>query len=135
MFLTNFAIVLKFMTVKCKSNSTESTNQALTKSATRGTAMVVTVSVTFILLTAPTAVYETLFVIRVVDNPMYVVFMNFAQYLNHSINGLLYCIVGSRFRTEFLKLCCRKEKPDATYFSHSVNNPGAGLVTISANRI
>ena len=48
MFMTNFAIVFKFMTAKCKStNETESTNQALAKSATRGTAMVVTVSITF----------------------------------------------------------------------------------------
>ena len=38
MFLTNFAIVFKFMRAKCKSNSTESTNQALSKSSTRGTA-------------------------------------------------------------------------------------------------
>ena len=36
MLLTNFAIVFKFMGAKCKSNSTESTNQALAKSATRG---------------------------------------------------------------------------------------------------
>ena len=40
MFITNFAIVLIFIKAKCKSNSTESTNQALVKSATRGTAMV-----------------------------------------------------------------------------------------------
>ena len=58
MFITNFAIVFKFIGAKCKSspsNSTESTNQALVKSASMGTAMVVTVSVTFLLLTAPTA--------------------------------------------------------------------------------
>ena len=29
MFITNFAIVLKFIRAKCQSNSTESTNQAL----------------------------------------------------------------------------------------------------------
>ena len=51
MFITNFGIVIKFMTAKCKkSNSTESTNQALVKAATRGTAMVVTVFATFLLL-------------------------------------------------------------------------------------
>ena len=55
MFMTKFAIVFKFMAAKCKSNSTESTNQALAKSATRGTAMVITVSITFVILTAPTA--------------------------------------------------------------------------------
>ena len=92
MFITYFAIVLKFMTAKCKSNSTESTNQALTKSATRGTAMVVTVSVTFLILTTPTAVYSAL--PHVIQIPiLYFVFMNLTQYLNHSINGIfvLYC--------------------------------------------
>ena len=97
MFVTNFAIVLKFMSGKCKSNSTESTSQALSKSATRGAVMVVTVSVTFLILTAPNAVYMALmFVIQESDKPMYVVFMNVTQYLNHSINGVLYIIVGSQ---------------------------------------
>ena len=39
MFITNFAIVFKFITAKCKSkesNFTESTNQALVNSATKG---------------------------------------------------------------------------------------------------
>ena len=61
MFITNFAIAFKFMRAKCTQNNLrESTEQALSKSATRGTAMVVTVSVTFLLLTAPTAVYNAL---------------------------------------------------------------------------
>ena len=92
MFITNFVIVLKFMTVKCKSgqnHSTESTNQALAKSATRGTAIVITVSVTFLILTTPTAVYMAL--PHVIQLPFYLLFMNFTAYLNHSINGVLYC--------------------------------------------
>ena len=118
MFTTNFAIVFKFMASKCKSNSTESTNQALAKSATRGTAMVVTVSVTFLILTAPTAVYLALPV--VIQIPiLYFVFMNFTQYLNHSINGILYCIVGSRFRNELLKILCRKERTDGSSVSNT----------------
>ena len=107
MFLTNITITFKFMSAKCKRNqsiSTESTNQALVKSATRGTAMVVTVSITFLVLTAPTAVYKALFhVIDLAQNPVYRVFINFTQYLNHSINGVLHCIVGSRFRNELRK--------------------------------
>ena len=56
MSVTNFAIAFKFMRAKCKRNSsTQSTEQSLAKSATRGTAMVVTVSVTFLILTAPSA--------------------------------------------------------------------------------
>ena len=123
MFITNFAIIIKFVEAKWKgnqSNSTESTNQALGKATTRGTAMVVIVSVTFLILTAPTAVDDTL------DKwyslgPLYRVFKNITQYLNHSINGLLCCIVGSKFRGELLNIFCRKKRvPDITV-SHSVN--------------
>ena len=115
MFITNFAIVFKFMRAKCKSdrnNSTESTNQALVKSATRGTTMVVTVSVTFLLLTAPGGVSNALkALIQLWTIPEYRVFMNITSYLNHSINGVLYCIVGTRFRRELFKLFKRTKIP------------------------
>ena len=122
MFITNFAIVFKFMSAKCKSNSTESTNQALSKSATRATAVVIIVSVTFLILTAPSAVNMALWPnIKLSNDLVYDVIKNFAQCLNHSINGVLYCIVGSRFRNEFLKLFCGKKRPDDISASHSVN--------------
>ena len=128
MLLTNFAIVFKFMTAKCKKNSTESTNQALAKSATRGTAMVITVSVTFILLTAPTAANQALLhVIKLRDDPYYFAFMILTQYLNHSVNSVLYCVVGTRFRKEFLKIFCRKERPpdslDPSHLDHAPPYP------------
>ena len=56
MLISNISIVFKFIKGKYtinQTNATESTNQALVKTATRGTAMVVTVSVTFLILTAP----------------------------------------------------------------------------------
>ena len=111
-FMTNSAIAFKFMTAQCKSNSTESTNQALAKAATRGTAMVVSVTVMFLLLTSPTAMYAVLYgwYSLVELFPWYRTFMNLTQYLNHSINGILYCVVGSRFRAEILKIFCRREK-------------------------
>ena len=134
MFITNSAIAFKFMKAKCKSNSTESTDQALSKSATRGTAMVVTVSITFLILTAPTAV--SLILLRwyplVYKFPLYRAFMNLTQYLNHSINGVLYCIVGSRFRKELLKIFCRKKRLKSRSTSGSNNT---NLVTISESRV
>ena len=54
--LLNIAIIYKFVKAKLETahaDRTESTNQALSKSATRGTAILITVSVTFILLTSP----------------------------------------------------------------------------------
>ena len=114
MSVTNFAIAFKFMTAKFKgsqNNSTESTNQALVEVATRGTAMVVAVSVAFLVLTAPSAVYTASYISRSLGNslPFYKAFMNLTQYLNHSINGVLYCIVGSKFREELIKLFHRKK--------------------------
>ena len=111
MFLTNFVIVFKFMRAKCQSSSTESTNQALVKVATRGTAMVVTVSVTFLLLTSLSAVCDALLkVIPLQDDPIYFIFRIFTQYLNHSINGVLYCIVETKFRKDSLKYFVEKEE-------------------------
>ena len=113
--LTNFAIALRFMRAKCRniqSNCTESTSQALSKSATRGTAMVVTVSVTFLILTAPTAVHLTINPLGI-RFPLYLAFMNLTQYLNNSINGVLYIIVGSKFRKELIELFHRKKGPGA----------------------
>ena len=125
MFLTNFAIVFKLMRAKCKTNqnnSTESTNQALAKAATRGTAMVVIVSVTFLVLTAPVGIDNALASILLLNRkPLYEVFMNVTQYLNHSINGVLYCIVGTRFRNELLKLFCVKNKQENTSSEFSCN--------------
>ena len=129
MFMTNFAIVFKLLRAKCKSsqnNSTESTNQALVKAATRGTAMVVTVSVTFLLLTAPVGIDNALASILLLNRkPLYEVFMNVTQYLSHSINGVLYCIVGTRFRTELVNILCRKGKKgniSMEYSSSYTNN-------------
>ena len=131
MFITNSAITFKFMRAKCNlSNSSESTNQALGKAATRGTAMVVTVSVTFLLLTAPVGVDNALsHVVRLTQFPFYRLFMNLTQYLNHSINGILYCIVGSRFRTELFKIFCRKSKRETASTDYSTSNTNSTQVT------
>ena len=113
------------MSSKCRrtqNNLTDSTNQALTKSATRGTAMVVTVSVTFLLLTAPTGVDDALTsIMQLGTNPLYRAFMNITQYINHSINGILYIIVDSKFRRELFNLFQHKQTRGNTPTVYSVN--------------
>ena len=85
--------------------------------------MVGTVSVTFLLLTTPTALSNALWSATILSsNPIYRVMMNLLQYLNHSINSVLYCIVGSKFRKEFLKIFCRKERPHGVTTPNSSNN-------------
>ena len=124
--------MFKFMRAKCKSNSTESTNQALAKSATKGTAMVVTVSVTFLLLNTPEGLKNAVPSLLLEEIPWYRVFMNITSYLNHSINGVLYCIVGTRFRRELSEIFCSKERSEGISSIQSLSN--SSLTTIGGSR-
>ena len=103
MVLTNGAIIYKFMRASCvrDQGGTESTNQALSKSANRGTAILITVSVTFLILTTPVS-YVLLTINMKMDPVLNMVFV-LMRYTNNSINAVLYCISGSRFRNELMK--------------------------------
>ena len=107
---TNIAIIYKFIKAKrALKLGTESTNQALSKSAMRGTAILITVSLTFIILTGPASIYFSV----VKDNTDLIVhaLLHIPKTLNHGINSVMYCIVGSKFRREFIDLiCCGRKK-------------------------
>ena len=102
MIITNFAIFFKLIRAKYKTKhgSSESTSQALSKSATKGSVMLITVSIMFIILTGPVVIA---YAISVSPDPILNAVFIIMQYTNHSINGLLYCIVGSKFRKELVK--------------------------------
>ena len=81
---------------------TESVNQALSKSAVKGSVMLLTVSFAFLILTGPMCVYTSM-----IENDLPEIVYGVTvilQYINHSINGILYCITGSRFRQELMTL-------------------------------
>ena len=108
MVLANGAIVYKFMRAKFETSrdqqqnggGTESTNQALSKSANRGTTMLVTISLAFIILTGPVAI--TLAITNAMG-PILQAAIVLIRYVNHSINAVLYCASGSRFRAELMR--------------------------------
>ena len=108
MLLGNAATIYKLMYIKYKGIS--HSKKSVIKSSTRGSAMVVTVSLAFIILTSPRAVDSALeqYISAYPFGSLTVISM---QYSNRAINGILYCIFGEKFRNEFLKivLCCRKE--------------------------
>ena len=100
----NFLIVLKFMMAKWKNRrgGTESVNQALSKSAIKGSVMLLTVSFAFLILTEPMSAYAYM-----IENDLPEIVYGVTvilQYINHSINGILYCITESRFRQELMAL-------------------------------
>lgn len=124
MIIANAAIVYKFTAAKCKiqNNGTESTSQALIKSGIKGTVMLLTVSFMFIILTSPITVG-----LAAVENlhPLVQTSTSLLGYLNHSINGVLYCIVGSRFRTELIHVlrCGRRNRnPNQSASGQSLTN-------------
>ena len=111
MFTANCLIILKFMMAKWQSRQgrTESVNQALSKSATKGSAMLLTVAFAFIILTFPIVITFSI----MVDPPQLLYGITvILQYLNHSMNGVLYCMSGTRFRKELRDLfnCCTTKR-------------------------
>ena len=121
MLIANCLIILKFVLAKWKNRhgDTGSVNQAMSKSAVRGTVMLLTVSIAFIVLTSPVCI-----AISVPGLPKtFRTVAGILQNLNHSINGVLYCITGSRFRQELKNLfSCNRTKRNMT-------SSGVGTVT------
>ena len=113
MGLANIGIIYKFIQAKMasKHSGTESTNQALSNAAMRGTAILIAVTMTFIILTAPA---QITFAITTYAHPLLDPFLRLAVALNHSINGFLYMIVGSKFRKELIDTlrCIRRKNDD-----------------------
>ena len=68
MAFTNIAIIYKFIQAKLtnrRCGRTESTNHALDNAAMRGTAILITVTMTFIILTAPAQIFLQLHLISI----------------------------------------------------------------------
>ena len=106
MGFTNIAIIYKFVRAKLatKSRGTKSTNQALSNAAMRGTAILVSVSLMFINFTAPHSIaYD---IAEDLPHPIVGTVIFVLMPLNHAINGLIYCVVGSKFRQELVSTLC-----------------------------
>ena len=103
----NFAIIYKLIKAKLKTaqNNIESTEQALSKSATRGTAMLLTVSFAFIILTGPISLIQ-IFNFKIKFLSLIHAICVVLSYTNHGINGFLYCASGTRFRNEIKNTFC-----------------------------
>ena len=128
MLLANVAIIFKLMYIKYKGIS--HTNQSVSKSSTRGSVMVVTVSFAFIILTTPRAV-DSAIQYKLSVHPLGSPFVIAFQYLNHSINGILYCIFGQKFRNELSKAmpCCRRKMNSSISINPVSTNTTTNAIT------
>ena len=95
----NIAIIYKFTKAKLQHrySGTESTNQSLSNAAMRGTSVLIGVSLMFIVLTGS---HTVAFAITYVPHPMVRAVVFPLMSLNHAVNGLVYSVVGTKFRRE-----------------------------------
>ena len=133
MALLNVAICMK-LRQSAKVNvalvSTGTGNENWVKAARQGTKMLLTVSCTFITLTTPVCIY-----FNIADDPLtyspiaFSVTLNL-QWANHSINVLLYTLIGSTYRKAVRKMLqCRKSNRIASDSGNtSDNNTGFSTV-------
>ena len=130
MLLANAAIIYKLMYIKYYGMSR--TNESVSKSSTRGNVMVVTVSLTFIILTSPRAV-DSCIQLKLSNTQFGRLFVVSKQYLNHSINGILYCTFVEKFRYELWKvlLFCRKKRKSKNCTT-SMNSPNTDTTTVNS---
>ena len=117
------------MVVKLRNRfgTTDSTSQALSKSSTTGLGMLLAISAAFIILTSPAVIANAVWPNSTIPLEIFIAF-GALQNLNHAINGILYCIVGSRFRNELKKLfkCKTRDSIDRSYTGcSSVKSSGA----------
>ena len=101
----NIAIIYKFVEAKLqhRHGRTESTNQALSNAAMRGTSVLIGVFLMFIVLTGP---HTVAFAIPNVPHPILRAVVFPLMSLNHAVNGLVYSVVGTKFRRELMKTLC-----------------------------
>ena len=115
MCLVNSAIIYKL--VRDRNKIHPLSNQSVHKAAKQVTLMLVTISITFIFLTIPVSIAFNLYDF---PPPLLFVVSGLMSYLNHSINGFFYCIIGSKFRAELFKFMkcskCHKVNPPAQIF-------------------
>ena len=106
MCVANIFIVSKLLILKYRGHNqtNQLVNQSVNKSALRGAVMLVSVSLTFIILTTPISLF---FFKLIPSSNMIETIVFIVATLNHSINGFLYCLFGSKFRKELIKLVCR----------------------------
>ncbi len=101
----NVSIITKLMLAKFKSGSDSSQN-TLSKTAINTSILLLSVSISFLILTIPSSIT---WIMRELDfslDPAVYAITTFLFYVNHGLNAAMYCFCGSKFRKEALKLLC-----------------------------
>ncbi len=124
-FVLNIVIISKLVLARLKYANSDQVS-TLSKNAVSTSIMLLSVSITFTVLTIPWAVIDILLYIFEynVSKAVYVLGM-VLFYTNHSCNAIMYALLGKKFRQEVIKFLCRRgfgisstENTESTIMSH-----------------
>ena len=103
----NIVIISKLVLARLKSTNSDQIS-TLSKNAVSTSVMLLSVSITFTILTIPWAIIDILLYIFEynVSKKVYVLGM-VLFYTNHSCNALMYALLGKTFRREVIKFLCK----------------------------
>ena len=121
MMMANLIIISKMMLARKNANkvadigvSADPKGKALSKNARKTTIMLLSVTLVFCFLTMPVSTYYA--ATPNVPPLAHALLVNLG-YLNHGINFWLYCLTGSKFRAEVLKIIPCKCKKSSVHIS------------------
>ena len=101
MFLSNAAIIYKLVKGKELMGTNPFSNQSLKKAKKQSTMMLLAVSIVFIFLNVPVSILLSMYEI---PPPVPFAIVMLCSYANHALNGFIYCLIGSKYRREVVKL-------------------------------
>ena len=133
---------------KTRSRSVPSVNTNQRTSLQRGranhssmTAMLFTLNMVFLFTTSPVSIYNIGYTHWMKSGTshdyatldLWWAIVNMLQYTNNSINFLLYCLSGTRFRREVKRIFCQKPRQGSTIpldnYTYSSSNPNSNCYT------
>ncbi len=103
-FICNMIIIFRLLLAKFRSKQSGQTS-AVSKNAMNTSLMLLSVSVSFFILTSPIAIYYFIFLnYSAIQEMLYLTI--YLYYTNHSCNALMYTVISSKFRREVKRCLC-----------------------------
>jgi hypothetical protein len=133
--------IIKAQTFFSPMISATHTNTQQSRNIKMMTLTIISVTCIFIILTLPVMLYIVIEKITTIDGDFFLdpnrkaviwSVLNVLMYINHSINFVLYCLTGSKFRTELATLFVSTQKIVNAYTDHSPHS--TSLKTFSSIR-
>ncbi len=132
-FVLNITIIIRLLITRYSSALTSQVT-TLSKTAITTSFLLLSVSVTFTILTFPNTIIHVLEYMGYTIRLEYRVLTVMLHYGNHSCNALMYTLIGRKFRQEVVKFLCGTEAIKSGSSSQASSKEFDSVSTISTSR-